>query len=343
MLIVVDAFLVVHRLRDVDEHVAAALHDVAVAIAGIALACTVDAFHQVILVCSQRIGQRRPEIDEGMRHAGLAIAFLGRAIVIEIGAILWIRIVIGTEAAPEDGIGTALQVLHIGRGLQQVLIFYEATGIKVIVVAGGAHTAREVALSQDASSQVIAAIDDVTDIGEAFAHGPGGGVYLTADVGLGVAQDVGHTGAGEGVEHAALAQVDGGVATDGAEEAATVDELRLGHGLALVVLFRHARIVTAEIDRAAVLGVVLILLFVEIIGAAAGYRTPDDALLAAAEDLEGVATGQIDGGAAPYLGVLTLAAAEHVEGCTLHVHALLTEDHAGATLLDGICNIALVK
>ena len=62
----------------------------------------------------------------------------------------------------------------------------------------------------------------------------------------------------------------------------------------------------------------------------------DDTLLAAAEDLERVAGIEVDGGRAPHLRVLTLAAAINGEGFAQNVHALRTKDDAGVTLGDGI-------
>ena len=53
------------------------------------------------------------------------------------------------------------------------------------------------------------------------------------------------------------------------------------------------------------------------------FSVTDAAFLTAAENLEHIAAIQVDGGGAPYLGVHTLAAAEHVECFTQHVHALL--------------------
>ena len=61
-------------------------------------------------------------------------------------------------------------------------------------------------------------------------------------------------------------------------------------------------------------------------------RLADDTLLASAEYLEGVATVQVDGGAAPDFGVLTLAAAEYVQGLAQYVHTLLAQDDTAVAL-----------
>ena len=106
--------VLVHVLRNVDKQVAAALHDVAVGIAGIALSCAVDTVHAVVGATLQDGGQRGTEVDEGVALTGLGVAGLGCAILVEIVAIVAVRIVVCTVAAAEDGIGAALCVLHVG-------------------------------------------------------------------------------------------------------------------------------------------------------------------------------------------------------------------------------------
>ena len=91
-------------------------------------------------------------------------------------------------------------------------------------------------------------------------------LHHAADVGLGMAQDVGHTRAGKAVEDAALAHVDDGVAADGAEETATVQKLTIGHqGAVIRVCLGHTVIVTFQIHIAAVGRVVGVVLAVEFI------------------------------------------------------------------------------
>ena len=79
----------------------------------------------------------------------------------------------------------------------------------------------------------------------------------------------------------------------------------------------NAGIETFHVDGTTVFGVVLKCLAVEwiaftftIIG------LTDDSLLTATEDLEGIAFIQVDGRTTPYLGVFSIAAAEHVQGST---------------------------
>ena len=95
----------------------------------------------------------------------------------------------------------------------------------------------------------------------------------------------------------------------------------------------YARVITIHVDDATIFRIVLKGLAIEhIIISLALIRLTDDTPFAATENLEGVALFQVDGRAAPYLGVLTIAATEHVQGCTKHVHALLVEDDTRVAL-----------
>ena len=49
-------------------------------------------------------------------------------------------------------------------------------------------------------------------------------------------------------------------------------------------------------------------------------------MLTTAKDLEHIAPVQVDSGAPPYLGVLTIATGKQVQGSTEHIHTLLVED-----------------
>ena len=72
------------------------------------------------------------------------------------------------------------------------------------------------------------------------------------------------------------------------------------------------------------------------------FLLADDTVLAAAEDLEGVALLNVHGGAAPYLGLGTFAAAIDAQSLAQHVHALFVEDDAGVALGDVIA-VVVVK
>ena len=240
----------------------------------------------------------------------------------------------------------------------------DSEGIGGVPVALAAHVAAVVVDAEDAAAQVVAAIHIVAHPGEARLEAvlvdyilrrdrPVFGLYLPPYEGLRGAQNVAVTRAGEAVENAALAQVDNGVARDGAEEAAAVHKLTLGHVFAAVGSLRHTGLRAAKVHVAAVGRVFLIEPVVEVVFAFAffpdvvvlllpcvGLSLADDALLAAAEYLEGVAAVQVDDRRSPDLGVLTLAAAEDVEGRAEHVHTLLAQDDAGATLRDVVVGLA---
>ena len=112
-----------------------------------------------------------------------------------------------------------------------------------------AHATNEISRAQDSATEVIATINIVADIGESFARFIAFLVHLYTHIGLGVSQNVGITTSGEGVEYATVAQIDFGVAADGAKEAAAIDELALCHIFAGVVLFRYTSLSATQIHR----------------------------------------------------------------------------------------------
>ena len=81
--------------------------------------------------------------------------------------------------------------------MQQVLVgsIVAHTGRKVIVV---------LIIAPDGAAEVVTAIDDIHDPGEAFLV-TATAVGLTADIGLGMTQDVGFAGTGKCVVDTAVA------------------------------------------------------------------------------------------------------------------------------------------
>ena len=67
----------------------------------------------------------------------------------------------------------------------------------------------------------------------------------------------------------------------------------------------------------------------------------DGALLATTEYLEGISGIEVNGGRAPYFGLITVSTAKHVERLTEHVHALLVEDDTRASLLNLIAIVGV--
>ena len=67
----------------------------------------------------------------------------------------------------------------------------------------------------------------------------------------------------------------------------------------------------------------------------------DSTLLATSEDLEGIASVEVDGGRAPNLRLLTIAAAKHVERLTQHVHTLFVEENTRTTLKNMIAILSI--
>ena len=270
------------------------------------------------------------EVDEG-------IVQLGRGII---GGRELFLVVVVAETATEDALHASLAVFHVGIGLQHVL---DAVAVGVGGVNHGqcfvADAVGVVFRAFDFAAQVVAAVDMVAQIGEA----------VQAYVGLGMAEDIGVARAGERVEQATVVQVHVGAAEDGAFEAAAIDKLHVGQirrtvgatGNALAILG------VVEGDVGAVFlfvfsfadgGIVVVATFVGFCGSIQRAFCPvglaDGSALAAAKDLEGVALGDVDGGAAPNLRAGTLAAAKDGQCLAQHVHALLVEDDAGVALSD---------
>ena len=82
-------------------------------------------------------------------------------------------------------------------------------------------------LAIDGATEVVAAIDDILDPREAVLVAAAA-IGLTADIHLGMAQDVGITGTSEGVIDTTVTQIDQGVAADVTLVTATIDIFRLG-------------------------------------------------------------------------------------------------------------------
>ena len=122
-----------------------------------------------------------------------------------------ISIVVDTIAAAEDVVYTSLTILYVGRGFGRIGVVNLSLG-KVT----DATVKIGIGQSLDLTAQVVAAIDVVANPGEAASIVVGTTVHcLSAHIGLGMSQNVGITGAGKGVEHATVAQVDLCIAGDG--------------------------------------------------------------------------------------------------------------------------------
>ena len=71
-------------------------------------------------------------------------------------------------------------------------------------------------------------------------------------------------------------------------------------------------------------------------------RLSYDALFTAAEYLEGVAGIEVDGGRAPYFGILTLTTAKDVERFAKYVHTLLANNDTRVALGDFVIIIIVI-
>ena len=305
--------------RDVHQHITAVLH----------LVLLIQVYERGTLsgaeepACSVQRVCVRSVIDKGALHP--------RLVVVVVGKLATSLIVIVAEAAAEDILHAALDIFCIGRGIRHAL----SIACDGQVWADCGEPILEVHHSQYLSAEVVAAVDMVADVGEAEVAVI---VAVASHVGLCVTVDVGIARAGKGVEDTSVAQVDVRVAGYGAHEAAAVHELTLSHVFGILGgTSLHTGHASIQVDVGAVLGIIAIGSFaVCVLGSLA-----DGTFLAATEYLEGIALLQVDGGAAPYLSVLTIAAAEDVQGRAEHVHALLVEDDARAPFGDVVLIIVV--
>ena len=207
-----------HVVRNVNEDIAALLHDVAICIARIALTSTVNLADSVVLVDFQGSGVQWTEVDESLFHTRLCKACLGIAAFIEELTIFRVSIIIGTIAAAIDTLGITLLVLYVGRNV--------LGGICTVNLGGHlrTYTIREIGCSQDASTQVVATIDIVLHMGKTFAL-CAIILDLTTHIGLSMSENIGVTCTCKGVIDTTLTQVDNGITTHWTQEAAAIDEL----------------------------------------------------------------------------------------------------------------------
>ena len=277
-----------------------------------------------------------PEVDEGVVEEGLLEAVDGVAVGVGVVVVVAVLIVVGAVVAAVDVGNVALLVLHVAGGVEH---HRRAQGVVHLARGRGTDTVGEVGDATDVAAQVVAAVDVLADVGVAVVAVVAVGV--APYVGLGVAEDVGIARAAERVEQAAVAQVDMGAADDGPLVAAAVDVLGLGHvGTVARGAARHALHRAAQVDVGAV-ALVGRVGIVERVGRLVPRALADGALLAAAEHLEHVALVQVDGGAAPYLGTGTVAAAEEAEGPAEGVLALGAKDDAGVAPRDVVVAVGV--
>ena len=300
---------VVHALRDVNKHITAILHLIAIAVTGIALSGTEHLLDDIAIMTE------RADVNEGIVHVRFLLA--------DTTAISSVAIVVVAVTTTKDILHTPLIVLHIGGGRQDI---GSGVGSTIAIHLRQSHVADladEAFATKNMSTEVVTAIDMVTDPWEA-CHGMTSLVSPTAHIGLGVSEDIGIARTGKGVENSTVAEVDVGAAVDKSLETTAIDELSLSHLLTVALSIPcHASDSAVHIDVGAVLRII-----VSRVGIA---RIADRSQLTAAEYLEGIAAVEVDGGGAPDFGRLTIATAENIECGTQHVHTLLVEDDTGVT------------
>ena len=208
----------IFHLWNIDEHIAAVLHQVSLWLVFNALTGTIDLLHHVVLV-----GVRGAEVDKSVVQEGFGIARAGLAKVSGIGSfiinnifvfifrsrieevlVLMVCIVISSVAATEDTCGTALQILHVGRSRQHVGGGGGVGIVMHLLYNLAAHTSYEIFRTFDFSAQVVGTIHDVAHPGETLFVGSifinvgtesilVAILHLTTNIRLGMSEDVGIT------------------------------------------------------------------------------------------------------------------------------------------------------
>ena len=108
----------------------------------------------------------RTDVDKRIIHTGLSEAFLGFSIRISISTVVTIFIVVVTITSTEDIVNTALNILHIGRSFRY---FWSICIFRFMNLVQGCriYTGNEIRFTENLSTQVITAIDVVTNPWEA--------------------------------------------------------------------------------------------------------------------------------------------------------------------------------
>ena len=150
-------------LRCIYQYIAAVLHHVAVGIHRMSLSGTEDTCHGITVVGV------RLEVHEGIVKTGFGIVTLSQAVFIKIFSVVLVFIFVVTIAATKDVDHTALNILHVGGGLQHIA-FTVSVSVRGMNLAQGSlvDSRREVLRAQDSSTQVVTAIEMVTNPWETF-------------------------------------------------------------------------------------------------------------------------------------------------------------------------------
>ena len=199
-------------------------------------------------------------------------------------------IIIVTEATAENISHPTLVVLHIRRNgmgfCHHCFNFVTDTIIEIQTIC-----------CQDFATQVVSAIDMITDPGEATTILIGTVRFLlTTYVSLRMSENVGITATCKRVEDTTITEVDMGVAGNQTFECTTIDELTLGHVRTVTrSSSSHTRKtgITVQVDISAVFLIIHILPLIVFL--------TDSTHLATTEDLEGIAFVQVDGSTTPDL------------------------------------------
>ena len=274
---------IIYSAGDVDEHIAVILQLVTVTITRKSFSSAEDLLNRIVDF-GMGIGiSVRTDIDESIMEIGLVsdttittCSYFIRRIVL---------IIIITETATKDTPHPTLIVLHIRRN--RMVFRHHCLDVVTNVVREIRTVCR-----QDAASQVVTAIDMVANPREA----------VLSHVGLRMAEDVGITAAGEGVEDTAIVEVDMGVTSDGPLKGATIDKLTLSHvGTIACSSSRH----TGEIGIAVQIDISAVFLIIDVFSSFIIFSifllAADSTHLTATEDLEHITLVQVDGGTAPDL------------------------------------------
>ena len=282
---------IINIVGNIDQHVAVILSLVTVTVTRIALSGTENLIYSIVDI---RVWS---EIDKGIVQIRL---FSHATISSRSYLICWIVIIIiVTEATAKDVSHPTLRVLHIGRGLLDLCLI----GFSHHVADSRTDAATEIGISKNTATQVVSAIDMVTDPWEPATVLVGSvGFLLTTYIRLCMSEDIGITTTCKRVENTAITKVDMGITGNHTFESTTVDELTFSHVRTVARSSScHTREAgfTVQVDVSTVCRIIYI--FSSFIKFSIFLLAADGTHLTTTEDLEHITLIQVDGGTTPYL------------------------------------------
>ena len=280
-----------HIVGNVDQHITMILSFVAITITWTSLSGTEDLFYRIVGI------RVRSEINESIVQIGLG----GNTTIFTCSHLICriIHIIIVTKATAKDVSHPTLCVFHIGRSFLNLCLIGRIHHAADIIT----DATTEVCISQNFATQVVSAIDMISDPWEAATILVGSVILLlTSYIGLGMSEDIGITTTCKRVKDTPITKVDMGITGNHTFECTTIDELTLSHiGTVANCASCHTRKTwfTIQVDIGAVC--LIIYIFSSFIKFSIFLLAADSPHLSTTEYLEHITLVQVDGGTTPNL------------------------------------------